>query len=59
MIVDSSALIAILKREPEQKKFATILEIRNDLRMSAATYFETAIVIDGCERWPSAGCSTT
>ena len=46
MIVDSSALVAILKREPEQEAFSALLESTKDVRMSAATYFETAIVID-------------
>jgi ribonuclease VapC len=46
MIVDSSALVAILKREPEQEAFSALLESTKDVRMSAATYFETSIVID-------------
>jgi ribonuclease VapC len=46
MIVDSSALIAILKGEPEQPAFSILLEKTPDVRLSAATYFETAIVID-------------
>ena len=46
MIVDSSALIAILKHEPEQAAFSALLESIPEIRISAATYFETAIVID-------------
>jgi ribonuclease VapC len=46
MIVDSSALVAILKREPEQASFSTLLESTSDVKISAATYFETSIVID-------------
>src|ERR1700735_383971 len=46
MIVDSSALIAILRREPEAASFARILEETDELSCSAATYFETAIVVD-------------
>jgi ribonuclease VapC len=46
MIVDSSALVAILKREPEQAAFSALLESTPDVKASAATYFETAIVID-------------
>jgi ribonuclease VapC len=46
MIVDSSALVAILKREPEQEAFSALLESTKDVKMSAATYFETSIVID-------------
>jgi ribonuclease VapC len=46
MIVDSSALVAILKREPEQASFSALLESTVDVKTSAATYFETSIVID-------------
>lgn len=47
MIVDSSALVAILKREPEGAAFSALLESTATVRISAATYFETSIVIDG------------
>ena len=46
MIVDSSALVAILKREPERAAFSALLETTLDVSISAATYFETGIVID-------------
>jgi ribonuclease VapC len=46
MIVDSSALVAILKREPEGAAFSKLLEATKIVRVSAATYFETGIVID-------------
>ena len=46
MIVDSSALVAILKREPEHVAFSALLETTPYVRLSAATYFETCIVID-------------
>lgn len=46
MIVDSSALIAILRREPEAAQFARILDETDELSCSAATYLETAIVVD-------------
>jgi ribonuclease VapC len=47
MIVDSSALIAILKEEPEAKAFkATVLGAQS-VKLSAATYFEVSIVVDG------------
>lgn len=48
MIVDSSALLAILKREPEGMDFAGILDASDSARMSAATFFESATVVD---RW--------
>ena len=46
MIIDTSAIIAILKREPERVTFSALLETTQDVKMSAATYFETSIVID-------------
>ncbi len=49
MIVDSSALIAILRDEPERERFADIL-VREPSRMSAANWFEAAMVADGTRR---------
>ena len=46
MIVDTSALVAILKREPEQAAFSALLESTPNVTISAVTYFEAAIVID-------------
>jgi ribonuclease VapC len=46
MIVDSSALVAILRREPEMQKFARALLDATEVQISAATYFETSIVSD-------------
>lgn len=46
MIVDTSALVAILKREPEQAAFSSLLESTQNVSISAVTYFETSIVID-------------
>ena len=47
MIVDTSALIAILKEEPEAAKFIELIESAVQCRISAANYVETAVVIDG------------
>lgn len=46
MIVDSSALVAILVNEEDGDALATALDAPQVVRMSAASYFETAIVID-------------
>src|ERR1700722_2996709 len=46
MTVDSSALVSILRREPEKQKFTQALMDATEVRISAATYFETSIVID-------------
>lgn len=45
MIVDTSALIAILRDEPDSEVFINTLS-RSTPRMSAATYLETAVVVD-------------
>jgi len=46
VIVDSSALVAILRREPEQTRLSQALKDAAESRISSATYFETSIVID-------------
>jgi ribonuclease VapC len=46
MIVDTSAVIAILQNEPETRRFLDALSEDNDCRLSAATYLEAAIVVD-------------
>jgi ribonuclease VapC len=47
MIVDTSALIAILRDESDAKVFAMAIADADRRRLSAANYLETAIVIDG------------
>ena len=47
MIVDTSALVAILRNEPDAKAFATAIADADCRRLSAANYLETAIVMDG------------
>ena len=47
MIVDSSALIAILRDEPDARHYAEAIDNADSRRISAATYVETAAVIDG------------
>jgi ribonuclease VapC len=46
MILDSSAVIAILRQEPEAASFAKAIEITISVRMSAVNYVESDIVID-------------
>ncbi|MGH9600439.1 MAG: type II toxin-antitoxin system VapC family toxin [Terracidiphilus sp.] len=48
MIVDTSAIVAILKGEPETPALAAAMEAANVLRISAASYLEASIVADGC-----------
>lgn len=47
MIIDSSALLAILRAEPEAFSCARAIEDATSRRISAANFLETAIVIDG------------
>jgi ribonuclease VapC len=47
MILDTSALIAILRYEPEASEFAKIIERAADPRISAVSYVEAGAVIDG------------
>jgi ribonuclease VapC len=46
MIVDSSALIAILKREAQWSRLSKALDTAETSRISAANYLETSIVVD-------------
>jgi ribonuclease VapC len=47
MIVDTSAIIAILRDEPEAETFTKAIEGARIRRVSAANYMEAAAVIDG------------
>lgn len=46
MIVDTSVIIAILKGESQSLTLARVLQRARTLRISAANYFEAAIVTD-------------
>lgn len=46
MIVDTSALLAVLLLEPEAERFAAAIEQAETVRISAASYLETAIYVD-------------
>jgi ribonuclease VapC len=47
VIIDTSALIAILRDEPDARRFADAIEAASERRISAATYVEVGAVIDG------------
>lgn len=47
MIVDTSALVAILRDEPEALSFVEAIANASMCRVSAASFVETAAVIDG------------
>lgn len=46
MVVDTSALYAILVDEPERRRFVEALEAADARRISAATFVEISIVIE-------------
>lgn len=46
MIVDSSAIIAVLKQEPEAASFAALMADDPRVRISAANYVEVGVVTD-------------
>jgi ribonuclease VapC len=47
MIVDTSALLAILREEPEAAACASAIESSTVCRLSAANFVEAAAVVDG------------
>jgi ribonuclease VapC len=47
MIVDTSALVAMLRGEPDASRYSESLRRAGGARISAATYVELAAVIDG------------
>jgi ribonuclease VapC len=47
MILDTSAIIAILKDEPEAEVFVRAVEENRPVRLSAANWLEAAVVVDG------------
>lgn len=47
MIVDTSAIVAILRGEEGAKAYATLIESARGARISAATYVELGVVVDG------------
>ena len=46
MIIDSSALVAIFREEPEAEQFRVAIATATERRISAASYLEAAIVFD-------------
>src|SRR5215472_7961845 len=46
MVIETSALLAILQREPERRSFLEAIESADLVRMSVASFVETSIVIE-------------
>ena len=53
MIIDTSAILAILQDEEERRRFNEAIEAAATVRLSTATYVETSIVIES--RFGAAG----
>lgn len=54
MIIDASAILAILKQEPEAAAFTEAIENDPDCKVSVVNYVEAAIVLDR-DRDPAVG----
>lgn len=54
MVIDTSALVAILLQEPEAAAFAATIDDDPVRLISAATLLEAAMVIES-RRWPDGG----
>ena len=46
MVIDTSALLAILQREPERRGFLEAVAAADSIRMSVASFVESSIVIE-------------
>jgi ribonuclease VapC len=47
MILDTSAIVAILQDEPESPAFSQAIEDNRPVRISVANWLEVAVVVDG------------
>lgn len=47
MIVDTSAIVAVLRDEPRAEVYARLIATSPNVRISAGTYMELGVVIDG------------
>jgi ribonuclease VapC len=46
MVIDTSAVLAIMRREPERRIFLEAIEAADSTRMSVASFVESSIVIE-------------
>lgn len=47
MVIDTSAMVAILFAEPEQKRFVELIHASESRLISAASVLETSLVVEG------------
>jgi ribonuclease VapC len=55
VIIDTSVIVALMRQEPESSTYARLLETAPIRRISAGTYVELAVVIDGAHDPASSG----
>lgn len=46
MVIDTSALVAILQREPERRTYLEAIEAADTIRMSVASFVESSIIVE-------------
>src|SRR5262245_41568904 len=46
MVIDTSAVLAIMLREPERRRFIEAIEASDSIRMSVASFVESSMVIE-------------
>ncbi|HYM75902.1 MAG TPA: type II toxin-antitoxin system VapC family toxin [Candidatus Dormibacteraeota bacterium] len=46
MILDSSAVVAVMRQEPEASHFTRAIELSQPCRISAVSYVEASIIVD-------------
>jgi len=46
MVIDTSALVAILQREPERRTYLEAIEAADAIRMSIASFVESSIIVE-------------
>lgn len=46
VVIDTSAIVAILQDEPERREFNEVIEAATERRISAASFVEASIVVD-------------
>lgn len=59
MIIDSSALVAIILNEPEERSFIKAIFGARQRQMSAASYFEVALRLDTVQDGPDPALDAT
>ena len=54
MVIDTSALVAIILAEPERQTFLDVIAAETPLLLSAVTFYEASVVVAGKKKDPAA-----